>query len=83
MNPDLPTNRRKRKLTTAAILTAAVACGALATASLLDQKLYTPIGVLASSDSSPSFYIGISIYITIGTTLLTTALIRIGLDLSK
>lgn len=75
--------RSKRNLITSSILAAAIACGFFALISFANEKLYSPIGILASSDSTPSFYIGISVYITIGVTLFTSALIRIGLDLSK
>lgn len=83
MIPDNSSHRRKRTLVTTAIVISAIACGILATLSFMNQKLYTPFGILVSNDSSPGFYFGISIYITIGVTLFTSALIRIGLDLSK
>ncbi|MDQ8198095.1 hypothetical protein QEH56_08055 [Pelagicoccus enzymogenes] len=83
MKPEKSPQQLKHKLLTVAALSAALACGAFAAFSFLHQKLYSPIGVLVPSDQVPSFYIGISIYITIGVTLLTSALIRIALDLSK
>ncbi|MDQ8187482.1 hypothetical protein [Pelagicoccus sp. SDUM812002] len=83
MNPELSSNPRRRAIVTAAILIPALACGTFATLSMMRGKLYSPFGVLVANDSTPSFYIGTSIYVTIGVTLLTSALIRIALGLSK
>lgn len=57
--------------------------GALATFSLLNGKLYSPLTTVISSPPELSYFLGVSIYITIATTLLTTALIRIALRISK
>lgn len=65
------------------MLGSAVVIGALTWISFVHEKLYTPIGILASDVTTPGFYIGISIYITIATTLLTSALIRLALSYSK
>ena len=83
MNPELSQKRFKRTLVTIAFLMLAIACCILATLSISHETLYSPFGILAPDDGDPSFYIGISVYITIGVTLFTAALIRIGLDLSK
>lgn len=66
-----------------AMLAFALATALLAWFSFSHKALYSPLGILAKDATDPNFYIGISVYITIGTTLLTSALIRIGLKLSK
>ncbi len=74
---------KKRKLITASMVAGAIACGALIAISFAYDKLYTPFGILAPNDGSPNFYFGIAIYISIGVTLFTSAMIRIALDLSQ
>ncbi len=65
------------------MLLAAVAIGALVWISISHETLYSPFGVLANENTDSKFYFGISIYITIGATLLTSGLIRVALKLSK
>ncbi len=83
MKTEPGTSPKKRKLTTAAMLAGAIACAVLIAISFGYDKLYTPFGILAPNDGTPNFYFGIAIYISIGTTLFTSAIIRIALDLSK
>ncbi len=81
-NPDSQKSKTRSIGTTSLFLGTAL-FGGLAAASLFHEKLYSPIGILAPNDSTPNFYIGISVYITIAVTLFTSGLIRLGLDLSK
>jgi len=65
------------------MLILSIVTGTLAPISLLHGKLFSPIGVLAAADSGAAFYYGLAIYITIAVTLLTSALIRIALRITK
>lgn len=84
MNSQEPTRNSKRIHTLISILMIIVAAlaGVLTWLSFAHDKLYSPFGVLATSDSGPNFYFGIAIYITIGASLLTAVLIRIALRIS-
>ncbi|MBK1876181.1 hypothetical protein [Pelagicoccus mobilis] len=74
---------RTHNVMTAVMFLLFLITGILAALSLLHQKLYSPFGILTTADSGANFYYGISIYITIAATLLTSALIRIALRITK
>lgn len=81
--PTDPSPSRTHSLITWSMAGLFIATGLLATLSLLHQKLYNPFGIHATTESGPTFYFGVSIYITIAVTLLTSILIRIALRLTK
>ncbi|EDY80801.1 hypothetical protein VDG1235_418 [Verrucomicrobiia bacterium DG1235] len=76
-------SKRIHFIVSIALLILAVGTGIIAWLSLANEKLYSPFGILATTNSDPNFFMGISVYVTIGVTLFTSALIRIALSLSK
>lgn len=74
---------RSHLILTIAMCLVAILCTILTILSLANSTLYTPLGASEIVDSTPSYYFGISIYITIGATLFTSALIRIALRISR
>lgn len=66
-----------------ALLLLATGAGLLAWYSFANEALYPPFGILATDNTDPSFYFGISVYITIGATLVSTAFIRLAIKLTK
>tara|TARA_B110000037_G_scaffold205880_1_gene251226 strand:+ start:699 stop:965 length:267 start_codon:yes stop_codon:yes gene_type:complete len=61
----------------------AAAIALLTSFSIANETLYSPFGILATEVTDSTYYFGLSVYITLGATLLTTALIRLALKLSK
>ena len=69
--------------TSLALLLLANGAGLLAWYSFANEALYSPFGILVTDNADPSFYIGISVYITIGSALVLTAFIRLAIKLTK
>lgn len=74
---------RQHLLVTSLLLLLSIWATALTVLSISSETLRTPILTTLSTEPEPSFYIGISVYITIGASLLTIAAIRIALRVTK
>lgn len=68
---------------TIVLLALSLATGVLAWVSLARGTLYGPGFAWSEAELGARFYMGISVYITISVTLLTSVAIRIALGLSK
>lgn len=76
-------NSRIHSIFTISLILVSLLSATLTTFSFLDGKLYSPFGALAKAGQGAVFYMGISVYITIGASAFTSAIIRIALRLSK
>ncbi|MDQ8202760.1 hypothetical protein QEH54_07030 [Pelagicoccus sp. SDUM812003] len=77
-----PKNRIHLYITIAMTLLSVFA-GLLSTLSYFSGTLYYPWGPSETTSPEAAFYLGISVYITLAVTLLTSALIRIALRITR